>query len=90
MPTSVRIPQAFRPFTDGCAEITGNGCTVGDVLSDIERQYPRLRGQLLDERGVRRFLSVYLGDDDIRFREGLMTTVKPSDSITLLTLLAGG
>ncbi len=86
----VRIPASLRTLTGGRDEVEGNGSTVGEVLSDLERTCPGMRERLLDDRGVRRFVNIYVGDESIRHSGGLATKVAAADAITIVPALAGG
>jgi molybdopterin synthase sulfur carrier subunit len=88
METIVRIPTPLRTLTGGADEV--NGGTVGDVIEDLERRHPGIRDRLLDEKGVRRFVNIYVGEEDVRFLEGLKTALKPGDQISIVPAIAGG
>jgi sulfur-carrier protein len=90
METTVRIPTSLRTLTGGADEITAAGNTVGDVIEDLEKQYPGMRDRLVDEKGVRRFVNVFVGDEDIRFLDGLKTELKAGDQISIIPAIAGG
>jgi len=90
METIVRIPTPLRTLTGGADEVTASGGTVGDVLEDLERRHPGMRERLLDEKGVRRFVNIYVGEEDVRFLEGLKTSLKPGDQISIVPAIAGG
>lgn len=87
---TVRIPAPLRPLTGGADEIAAEGATVKAVIDDLEAKHPGLRDRLCDEKGVRRFINVYLGEDDIRFLDGLETEVKQGDSLLVVPAVAGG
>ncbi len=90
MDTIVRIPAPLRTLTQGKDEVSASGSTVGEVIEDLEKHHPGIRDRLLDEKGVRRFVNVYVGDEDIRFLDGLKTTLKAGDSISIVPAIAGG
>ena len=90
METLVRIPTPLRTLTGGADEITAAGSTVGEVLEDLERKHPGIRERLLDDKGVRRFVNIYVGEEDVRFLEGLQTVLKPGDQISIVPAIAGG
>jgi len=90
MDTIVRIPAALRSLTAGADEVRATGSTLRDVLDDLEARHPGLKERLLDARGVRRFVNIYVGEEDVRFTGGLGTEVKPGDAITLVPAVAGG
>jgi len=90
METIVRIPTPLRALTAGADEVTASGSTVGDVIDDLERRHPGMRDRLLDDKGVRRFVNIYVGDEDVRFLEGLKTALKAGDQISIVPAIAGG
>ncbi len=90
METLVRIPTPLRTLTGGADEITAAGSTVGEVLEDLERKHPGIRERLLDDKGVRRFVNIYVGEEDVRFLEGLQTVLKQGDQISIVPAIAGG
>ena len=90
METIVRIPTPLRTLTGGADEVTASGGTVREVLDDLETKHPGMRDRLLDEKGVRRFVNIYVGEEDIRFLDGLKTTLKAGDQISIVPAIAGG
>jgi molybdopterin synthase sulfur carrier subunit len=90
METTVRIPTPLRTLTGGNDEVKADGATVGDVIDDLEKKHPGIRDRLLDAKGVRRFINVYVGEEDIRFLDGLKTQLKAGDTISIVPAIAGG
>ena len=90
MAISVRVPTPLRRFTGGKDEVSAAGSTVGEVIEDLERRHPGIRERLLDDKGVRRFVNIYVGEEDVRFLEGLKTALKPGDQISIVPAIAGG
>jgi len=90
METIVRIPTPLRTLTGGADEVTAAGSTVGEVIEDLERKHPGIRERLLDERGVRRFVNIYVGEEDVRFLDGLKTKLKAGDRVSIVPAIAGG
>jgi molybdopterin synthase sulfur carrier subunit len=90
MDTIVRIPTPLRTLTGGADEVTATGNTVGEVIESLERKHPGLRERLLDDKGVRRFVNIYVGEEDVRFLDGLKTALKPGDQISIVPAIAGG
>ena len=90
MAVVVRIPTALRALTGGADEVTSSGATVGAVLDDLDARFPGVRARLCDERGVRRFVNVYVGDDDVRHTGGLATPVEDGQIVTIVPAVAGG
>lgn len=91
MSTTVRVPTQLRSLTGGESELQVEGSTVGEVLKAIDSQYPGLGERLFDESGaLRRFVNVFLADEDVRFLDGLNTPVQPNQSISIVPAVAGG
>ena len=87
---TVRIPTQLRALTSDAYEVKASGATVGEVIEDLGRRYTGLRDRLLDDKGVRRFVNFYVGDEDIRFLEGLKTTLSGGEVISIVPAVAGG
>lgn len=87
---TVRIPTPLRTLTGGADEVKARGATVADVIADLEARHPGVRDRLLDEKGVRRFVNLYVGDEDIRFLDGLGTALKGGEQISIVPAIAGG
>ncbi|MGA2449393.1 MAG: MoaD/ThiS family protein [Polyangiaceae bacterium] len=90
MSTIIRIPTPLRTLTSGVDEVTVTGATVGEALEDLDRKHPGIRERLMDEKGIRRFVNVYVGDEDVRFLDGLRTPLKAGDDISIVPAIAGG
>ena len=90
MSIEVRIPTILRQYTGGEKAVDGSGGTLSELIDDLESRYAGLRGRLVDDKGLRRFVNVYLNDEDVRFLGGLETAVKDGDSVTVLPAVAGG
>ncbi|PYM89830.1 MAG: molybdopterin synthase sulfur carrier subunit [Candidatus Rokuibacteriota bacterium] len=91
MPVLVRIPTPLRTITKGNAEIQAKGDTVGSLVADLERQFPGLKERLLDESGeLRRFINIYVNQEDIRFLQAQKTTLKDGDEVSIVPAIAGG
>ena len=87
----VRIPTPLRALTKGTAEVQAKGGSVAAVVDDLERQFPGLRERLVDEGGeLRRFINIYVNDEDIRFLDGKKTVLKESDQVSIVPAIAGG
>ncbi|MCY1022823.1 MoaD/ThiS family protein [Pyxidicoccus sp. MSG2] len=90
MPT-IRIPTPMRTFTSNQSEVTATGATVREVLKDLDARFPGIGARVLDERGaVRRYVNVFLNDEDIRALRELDTPVADTDRLTLIPAMAGG
>ncbi len=90
MAITVRVPAQLRTLTGGREEVSADGATVGAVIDAIEAAHPGLKDRLLDAKGIRRFINLYLNDEDVRFLDGLGTAVKEGDSLTVVPAIAGG
>lgn len=87
---TVRIPTPLRTLTGGADEVNATGATVREIIAELEGRYAGIKDRLLDEKGVRRFVNIYVGDEDIRFLDGLDTTLKGGDQISIVPAIAGG
>ena len=91
MPVLVRIPTPLRTLTKGSAEVQVKGQTVGDLVESLEGQFPGMRERLVDESGeLRRFINVYVNEEDIRFLDGKETALKEGDHVSIVPAIAGG
>ena len=87
----VRIPTPLRPMTGGKNEVEIAGNTVAEIIDNLENSYPGLKEKLCEENGnVRKFLNIYLNDEDIRFMDSLATEVREGDTLALIPAIAGG
>ncbi|MEV5831736.1 MoaD/ThiS family protein [Spirillospora sp. NPDC052242] len=88
---SVRIPTILRTYTGGEAEVKAEGETLRAVVADLEAGYSGISARILDDAGkIRRFVNVYVGDEDVRFAEGLDTPTPPGTQISIIPAVAGG
>ncbi|MFF2547433.1 MoaD/ThiS family protein [Kitasatospora sp. NPDC058063] len=91
MSANVRIPTILRTYTDGAAVVTAEGVTLAEVVADLEKNHPGISARILDDTGkLRRFVNVYVNDDDVRFAEGLATEIKDGAGISIIPAVAGG
>jgi molybdopterin synthase sulfur carrier subunit len=91
MAVNVRIPTPLRKLTQDKDTVQSTGQTIDDIVENLEQQYPGLKERLCDERGeLRRFVNIYLNDEDIRFAQGKATAVKDGDEISIIPAIAGG
>lgn len=91
MSVSVRIPTILRTYTGGAAEVSGEGATLREVLQKLDSDYPGIGARILDESGkIRRFVNVYVGDEDVRFANGLDTPTPDGTQISVIPAVAGG
>ena len=91
MSVSVRIPTILRAYTQGAAQVSADGGTLTDVIEALEAAHPGIKSRVLDEDGqIRRFVNVYVNDDDVRFADGLGTATPDGTSISIIPAVAGG
>jgi molybdopterin converting factor small subunit len=90
MSIRVLIPTPMRETTGGKAEVEVSGGTVQAALADLTRQYPALQAKLFDGGQVRRFINIFLNDEDVRYLDELNTPAKDGDTLSLVPAVAGG
>ena len=91
MSVSVRVPTILRTYTGGESEVTASGDTLADVLDDLDSSYSGIKGRILDDNGeLRRFVNVYVGNDDVRFLDNLATPTPEGTQISVIPAVAGG
>ena len=91
MSVSVRIPTILRTYTGGESEVTAEGGKLSEVLDDLDAKYEGIKGRILDDTGeLRRFVNVYVGNDDVRFLENLDTATPDGTQISVIPAVAGG
>jgi sulfur-carrier protein len=90
MALTVRIPTPLRPLTGGEEAVAVEGVTLRDVIDHLENKHPGMKERLLDEKGVRRFVNIYIGDEDVRFLDGLDTKLSGNEEISIVPAIAGG
>ena len=87
---SIKIPTPLRAYTNNQAQVDINGKTVGEALNDLTDQYPELRQHLFNGSELRNFVNVFLGEEDVRFLDGLGTEIDAGDSLRIIPSIAGG
>jgi molybdopterin synthase sulfur carrier subunit len=91
MSIKIRIPTPLQKLTGNKAEIECNGCTVKELIENLEKKFPGLRERIYDETGkLRRFINIYVNEEDIRFLKKDDTTVKDGDEVSIIPAIAGG
>ncbi|HWM38141.1 MAG TPA: MoaD/ThiS family protein [Streptomyces sp.] len=90
MAIEVRIPTILRTYTDGEKSVPGEGSNVKELFDDLESRHAGIQDRLVDGGELRRFVNVYLNDEDVRFLDGISTKLNDGDSVTILPAVAGG
>ncbi len=91
MAIKVRIPTPLRKLTNGSDEVSADGSTIKELIDDLEKNYPGLKERICESDGrLRRFVNLYLNDEDIRFKKNMDTELKDSDEISIIPAIAGG
>jgi molybdopterin converting factor small subunit len=86
----VRIPTPLRAHADGAESVEGAGATVGELLADVTAKHPALRERIFDGEELRRFVNVYVNNEDIRYLDDLATAVAEKDEVSIIPAIAGG
>lgn len=91
MTVCVRVPTILRTYTGGESEVGAQGTSLSEVLDSLDASYPGIKGRIVDEQGaLRRFVNVYVGNDDVRFLDGLDTPTADSVQVSVIPAVAGG
>ena len=90
MSIEVRIPTILRPYTKDEKKVEATGSTLAEVIANLDSQYAGLGERLLENGALRRFINIYINDEDVRFLGGLEAPLKDGDSVTILPAVAGG
>jgi molybdopterin synthase sulfur carrier subunit len=91
MSVTVRVPTQLRSLTDGAGEVAVDGSTVGEVLKGLDAAHPGLAERLFDDAGkLRRFVNVFVAEEDVRFLQGLETPVTEGQTVSIVPAVAGG
>jgi MoaD family protein len=90
MAIEVRVPTILRTFTDGEKAVSAQGESLGAVIDDLESNHPGIKERLVEEGDLRRFINVYVNDEDVRFTGGLTTSLSDGDAVVILPAVAGG
>ena len=90
MAVEVKIPTILRTYTGGEKAVNGTGSTLAQVIDDVETRHPGLKNRLIEGEGLRRFVNVYVNDEDVRFSGGLESPVAENDVVVVLPAVAGG
>jgi molybdopterin converting factor small subunit len=87
---SIKIPTPLRAYTEGKAEVEVQGATISAILTDLTTQYPQLRPHLFNENELRNFVNIFVGDEDIRYLDGLETEIDADSKLRIIPSIAGG
>ncbi|MCX6400885.1 MAG: MoaD/ThiS family protein [Propionibacteriales bacterium] len=91
MAVSVRIPTILRTYTGGDSEVSATGATVAEILDDLDGRFAGIKGRIVDEDGkLRRFVNVYVNNDDVRFEQDLATPTPDGAEVSVIPAVAGG
>ncbi len=91
MSVKVRVPTPLMKLTNNQSEVTAEGTTISEILNNLESQFAGIKDRICDENGTpRRFINIYLNEEDIRFLDGESTAVKDGDEISIIPAIAGG
>ncbi|MCZ6633106.1 MAG: MoaD/ThiS family protein [bacterium] len=91
MAVTVRIPTPLRKFTGDQADVDVDGGTIGELIDNLEGQHAGIKERIVDEDGsIRRFVNIYVNEEDIRFLDGPDTALKEGDQVTIIPAIAGG
>ena len=90
MAIEVRIPTILRTYTDGAKAVDATGETLAELFTDLDTRHAGIRARIVDGGELRRFVNVYLNDEDVRFLDGINTKLTDGDNVTILPAVAGG
>ncbi len=90
MAIEVRIPTILRTYTGGEKSVTAQGDSLAKLIEDLEANHPGIRERLIDGEDLRRFVNIYVNDEDVRFLGGLEATLSDGDQVVILPAVAGG
>ncbi len=91
MAVKVRIPTPLRKITNGSDEVVAQGANISEVIEDLEKNFPGIKERICEDSGeLRRFVNLYLNDEDIRFKENLETVLSDNDELSIIPAIAGG
>ncbi|MBI2412268.1 MAG: MoaD/ThiS family protein [Deltaproteobacteria bacterium] len=91
MAIKVRIPTPLRKLTNGSDEVAAEGRNISEIIENLEKNYPGLKERICEADGkLRRFVNIYLNDEDIRFKKNLETELKENDELSIIPAIAGG
>ncbi len=87
----VRIPTPLRPLTKNQGEVEASGATIAEIIDNLESNHPGIKGRMCDDTGeLRRFVNIYVNEEDVRFLKGKETALKDGDEVSIVPAIAGG
>jgi len=87
----VRIPTPLRPLTKNQGEVEASGATIAEIIDNLESNHPGIKGRMCDDTGeLRRFVNIYVNEEDVRFLKGKETPLKDGDEVSIVPAIAGG
>jgi sulfur-carrier protein len=90
MPIEFRVPTILRTYTQGTKQVEADGATLGDVIDKVDSNHPGIKERLVDGNDLRRFVNIYVNDEDVRFLGGLGAPMRDGDVVVVLPAVAGG
>ena len=91
MPITVRVPAPLQKLTQNQPEVKANGANIKELMEDLEKNFPGIRERVYDETGkVRRFINIYVNEEDVRFLQQDATSLKDGDEVSIIPAIAGG
>lgn len=90
MAIEVRVPTILRTHTDGAKTVASSGKTLGELVANLDEKHPGIGSRIVEDGKLRRFINVYLNDEDVRFLDGIDTSLNDGDTVTVLPAVAGG
>ena len=90
MSVAVSIPTILRSYTNNARSVSATGETLEQVIADLESQFPGIAGRLIEDGKLRRFVNIYINGEDVRFLQGLESSLKEGDEVTIVPAVAGG
>ena len=90
MAIEVRIPTILRTYTGGAKAVSGDGGSLAELIDNLESSHPGIKERLIEGEDLRRFVNVYVNDEDVRFTGGLETSLSDGDQVVVLPAVAGG
>ena len=91
MSITIRIPTTLRPLTEGSTQVAADGATIGELIDDLDAKHPGFKEKILDDSGsIRKFVNIFLEDEDTKYLDGLDTSVTDNQTVSIVPAVAGG